>query len=219
MSLKLKMSWPIPASAMYHIKCSTFNIYRNWQALTLRHGLAERNDDTTCESWNHVWSGTIQWHCSAALAPHIRVRNATDKWCRTSDVWRQYREDGSVKDRPRSGRPRKSSQRQDRSLLRMARWNRMLSFARLRACWMRLLRYPISSATVQHRLRRGGYRACRPVRKPVLSEQHRQVCNWNKPSWLTLRPVFSSLSTGYIFCIVMYHYNYIYFFYLFQARL
>ena len=41
---------------------------------------------------------------------------------------------------------------------------------------------PISSATVRHRLRRGGYRACRPVRKPVPSEQHRQVCNWNKPS-------------------------------------
>ena len=145
------------------------------------------------KQWHNLWilKSCLKWHCSAALAPHIRVRNATHKCCRAipnnwferewsyyqccdicaagipistvKDVWRRYREDGSVKDRPRSGRPRKSSQRQDRSLLRMARRNRMLSSARLRRHWMRLLRYPISSATVRHRLRRGGYRAYSPV--------------------------------------------------------
>ena len=91
----------------------------------------------------------------------------------------------------------------------MARRNRMLSSARLRGHWMRLLRHPISSATVRHRLRRGGYRACCPVRKPVLSEQHRQVCNWNKPS------LFITIHRWYIlYCYVslqLYIYFFIYF--------
>ena len=124
------------------------------------------------KQWHNLWllKSSLKWHCSAALAPHIRVWNAMDKCCRAipnnwferewsyyqccdicaagnphstvKDVWCRYREDGSVKDRPRSGRPRKSSQRQDRSLLRMARRNRMLSSARLRRHWMRLLRQP-----------------------------------------------------------------------------
>ena len=172
------------------------------------------------KQWHKLWilKSCLRWHCSAALAPHMRVRKRRTSVAEryqiiglkengritnaaisaqlgipistVKDVWRWYREDGPVKDRPRSGRPRKSSQRQDRSLLRMARRYRMLSSARKRRRWMRLLRHPISSATVRHRLRQGGFRACGPVRKPALSDQHRQVCNWNKPSWLTLGPVF-----------------------------
>ena len=142
---------------------------------------------------------------NAAISAQLGIPISTIK-----DVWRRYREDGSVKDRPRSGRPRKSSQRQDRSILRMARRNRVLSSARLRGHWMRLLRHPISSTTVRHRLRRGGYRACRPVQKPVLSEQHRQVCNWNKPSF------FIAIHRWYILYCYVSSQIYIYFFIYFR---
>ena len=70
---QLDMSWTIQTSARYHINCSTFNTYRNWQAWTLRQGLAKRNNDKLVNSeilFQVVLFGTT-----------YQVLNVTDKYC------------------------------------------------------------------------------------------------------------------------------------------
>ena len=79
--------------------------------------------------------------------------------------WRQTR---TVEDRPRSGRPRKTNQCQDRHLLRMARQNRFLSAMRLRNQWQAVHGQRVSRELVNKRLLQAGYRARRPRIRPRL---------------------------------------------------
>lgn len=90
------------------------------------------------------------------------------------DIVRRYRANPQeVKDLPRSGRPRKTSAREDRTLCRLARRGRTKSSRMLRRLWR--LRYPISCRTVRRRLREHRYRACRPLRKTRLTPRHKEV--------------------------------------------
>ena len=110
---------------------------------------------------------------------------------------------GDVFDRPRSGRPRKTTPREDRRLARIAMRNRFSTTMELRRRWN--LGIPISRGLVLLRLRQLNIRNRRPVRKPELTQRHRQVsqkrryfistwqsnylndlCYWNICQWMLI---------------------------------
>jgi len=103
----------------------------------------------------------------------------------------KHRLTGSVEDRPRSGGPRKTTARQDRHLIRLARQNRFMSARRLRDRWQGVLRQRVSRQLVNQRLVEAGYRARRPRRRPLLTPMHRKARhrwaeyrqNWNIRTW------------------------------------
>ena len=78
-----------------------------------------------------------------------------------------------VVDKPRSGRPRKTTTREDRSLCRLARGRRTASSSQLRRDWA--TPNIVSSRTVRRRLNAHRYKARRPIKKPRLSDAHKQV--------------------------------------------
>lgn len=98
---------------------------------------------------------------------------------------------GTVIDRPRSGRPKVSSARDDRRLLRLSRANRRLSASELRQQWS----ITASLSTVKSRLRQGGLKGCIAVRKPFWKEVHKRNrmawCkarkDWTLDQWRTMR--------------------------------
>ena len=113
-----------------------------------------------------------------------------------SRLIRKWHETGTVCDRPRSGRPRKSTRREDRLLLRMARQNRFLSANHLRNTWQQHLGVRVSREMVNKRLLAGGYKSRRPRRQPKLTRahkaahlrwvtyhQHWNICTWRRILW------------------------------------
>jgi len=95
---------------------------------------------------------------------------------------------GSVKDRPRSGRPRKTTPREDRFIVTSSRRNRRYSSRKL----MRLLRNAtgtrVSDQSVRNRLHSARLKACRPYVGIPLTLRHRQErrqwalahCRWTR---------------------------------------
>lgn len=92
-------------------------------------------------------------------------------------VCKKFAVTNSVKDKPRCGRKRVSSKRDDRNLIRMAMKNRCLTLIRLARQWT----VPTSKHTVRRRLREFGLRARTPRKKPLLNvKQRRQRMEWAK---------------------------------------
>ena len=79
---------------------------------------------------------------------------------------------GQAKDRPRSGRPRKTSARDDRALVYMSNRHPMAGSRYLRQNWNAGVR--VSTSTVRRRLKAVGLRARRPIRRPFLTPRHMQ---------------------------------------------
>ena len=102
---------------------------------------------------------------------------------------RRQRITGSVNDRPRSGRPRKTSIRSDRLLIRTARAHPFTPATQLRQQWPPGGR--ISVRSVVRRLHNANLRARRVVRRPHLLPRHRQIrmqwaydhLHWNIRNW------------------------------------
>ena len=101
----------------------------------------------------------------------------------------RYRADGTVSERQRSGRPRKTDERENRYLKRLARANPTLTARRLRDQWP--VHGPISVRTVTRTLNRGGVKARRPIKRPQLTPRHKRArfdwacdhLHWNIRSW------------------------------------
>lgn len=91
-----------------------------------------------------------------------------------SKILKRNRETGTPVQRPRSGRPRISTARQDRWLVMQCRRNRWQTSTHLRQQWRGVLRRPVSTRTVRRRLCRAGYWARRPWRCPGLTLNHRR---------------------------------------------
>lgn len=88
----------------------------------------------------------------------------------------RYRENpDSVRDRPRSGRPRITTDRQDRRLTTDARRNRFQSLEVLRYRWRHLHGARGSRRTVGRRLNAGRLRARRPLYTPPLTHRHKRA--------------------------------------------
>ena len=94
-----------------------------------------------------------------------------------------------VKDRPRSGRPKKTTARDDRALVRLVRRSPFTNSRVLSQQWE--TRNRVSMSTVKRRLYAAGMKARRPVRRPLLTAHHKEErlrwCNerrhWNMRSW------------------------------------
>ena len=92
-----------------------------------------------------------------------------------SKVLKRNRETGVPTPRARPGRPRKTTEREDRYLLRLCRNGRTKSANTLRAEWLRFTNTPVSRMLVNLRLIRAGYFARRPLKKLLLLQRHRQA--------------------------------------------
>ena len=86
-------------------------------------------------------------------------------------LWRRYQQYNSVRDRPRSGRPRVTSRRQDNFIRTTHLRNRFQPASVTSRSIPRLRR--ISPRTVRNRLREARIRPRRPAIRPVSLRRHR----------------------------------------------
>lgn len=92
-----------------------------------------------------------------------------------SRLMQRLEETGSVKDRPRPGQPRKSDERDDRSLrLRVLR-NRRKTARQLQRELLGDRQVRLSTDTIRRRLKAAGLKAYRPYRGIVLTPGHRRA--------------------------------------------
>lgn len=88
-------------------------------------------------------------------------------------ILRRHREAGTLSPERSTGRPRRTSARDDRQLLNMSRRNRRMPASRLCHLWRRHFGVNVSRETVNRRLVQHGYRARRMTKVPRLTVRHR----------------------------------------------
>lgn len=90
-----------------------------------------------------------------------------------SRLLKKQRETGNVGDRPRSGRPKLTTPREDRLLLRISRRNRFASSESVRSMFRDSTGVRLSRSAVNKRLIRAGLYARRPAKRPRLLPRHK----------------------------------------------
>ena len=116
------------------------------------------------------------------------------EWVSASTISRlraKFLETGEVKDRPRSGRPKKTTPREDRYITLSALRNRRLSVRILRDRFARRFGRRLSDQTIRNRLHATNLRARKAARKPAMTALHRiarmrwcrQHLRWNREMW------------------------------------
>jgi len=103
-----------------------------------------------------------------AVAGHYDVSRIT-----ISRLMIRLRQTGRTNDRPRNGRPRKTSQRQDRYVRLIHLRNRMITTEDTARRTPGLPNIQILFQTVRRRLRESGLRVRRPVVGPIVKQRHR----------------------------------------------
>ena len=94
---------------------------------------------------------------------------------------KRVRESGSVNDRPHSGRPRLSSARENRELVRISLRDRRLTSTQLKREWSETSQVSSSSRTVRRRLDDTGLYGRVARKKPLLTDRHKLIrLNWAK---------------------------------------
>ena len=88
-------------------------------------------------------------------------------------LMQRFRQTGNVTDRPRAGRPRKKTSREDRLVSRRARQRPFSTAGALRGNLA--FGGHISTRTVIRRLHNQGMRARRPIQRPQLTLRHRHA--------------------------------------------
>ncbi|XP_061196656.1 uncharacterized protein LOC133204931 [Saccostrea echinata] len=85
----------------------------------------------------------------------------------------RWRRTGGVEEAKRSGRPRKTTEREDRLLKRLAKQSPFDTANTLRSKWNTQAR--ISRSTVNRRLNKERMRSRRPIKRPLLSQRHKEA--------------------------------------------
>ena len=106
-----------------------------------------------------------------------------------SRLVRKYTQTNNVKDLPRSGRPRVTSDRDDRALQRLVRRMPFATSHVLEQHWLPNRR--LSTRTVRNRLKSAGLKSRRVIKRPLLADRHRRTrlawClarrGWNLRTW------------------------------------
>ena len=88
-----------------------------------------------------------------------------------SRLVREHQQTNHVQDHTRSGRPRVTSQREDRALLRLVGRQPYATSTALKRQWLPYRH--ISTKTVQNRLKVHGLRARRIIKRPFLTDRHK----------------------------------------------
>jgi transposase len=102
------------------------------------------------------------------VADHFRVNHSI-----IVRLMQRFRQTGNVTDRPRAGRPRKTTPREDRLISRRARQRPFSTAGALRSNLA--FGGHISTRTVIGRLHHQGMRAWRPIKHPQLTLRHRHA--------------------------------------------
>ena len=111
-----------------------------------------------------------------AIASRVKCSHSA-----VSKTLKRLKESGSVDDRPRSGRPRLSSARDDRELVRICLRNRRLTSTQLKRDWNETSLVSCSSRTVRRRLDDAGLYRRVARKKPLLTDRHKTIrLNWAK---------------------------------------
>jgi len=121
-----------------------------------------------------------------AIAKRVKCSHSA-----VSKTVKRHKETGSVDDRPRSGRPRLSTLRDDRELLRISLRNRMFTSTQLKREWNETSLISCSARTVRRRLDENGLFGRVARRKPLLTDRHRKIRlkwakehkNWSIEDW------------------------------------
>ena len=90
-------------------------------------------------------------------------------------VWQRYLDTGSVDERAGRGRPRKTTDRDDRYIVNMAKRRRFESAKTLNADFLDASGVHICEQTVRNRLHAANIRARRPAVRPPLTPEHRRL--------------------------------------------
>jgi transposase len=106
-----------------------------------------------------------------------------------SRLVRKYIQTNNVKDLPRSGRPRITSDRDDMALQRLVRRMPFATSPVLKQQWLPNRR--LSKRTVRNRLKSAGLKSRRVIKRPLLADRHRRSrlawClarhGWNLRTW------------------------------------
>lgn len=109
-------------------------------------------------------------------------------------LWQRFRATGSVQNRPRSGRPRSTTAREDRYLTTMTLRQRRVTARRLRDRLRVTTGTLVSDQTVRNRLRANNLRSRRPaVRAPLLPRHRtarrdwcRRHVRWQRAQWASV---------------------------------
>lgn len=109
-------------------------------------------------------------------------------------VYQRYQATGGYQRRQGSGRPRATTERDNRFLMTMSLRNRRLNAVQLGQRLQEAREVEVSRWTVRRRLREGGLTAHRPATGPKLTPAHRQArlqfarehLNWTEEQWRTV---------------------------------
>ena len=106
-------------------------------------------------------------------------------------LWIRFLDTGNVTNRPRSGRPRLTTQREDRYLTNWTLRQCRVTARQLHDHLQTTTGTLISDQTVRNRLRANNLRQCRPVVRPPLLQRHRATkrnwgtrhVRWQRAQW------------------------------------
>jgi len=118
------------------------------------------------------------------IAEHFGINHSV-----VSRLLKRHREDGTVKEHQRSGRPSKTSDRQNRALTCPAMRQQFTTARTLHDDWNIPIR--ISVRSTSRRLNNARLKARRPIKRSLLTWRHRQARfewaryhrHWNIRSW------------------------------------
>lgn len=138
-------------------------------------------------------------YSSTEIAKRVKCHRTT-----VSRMIEKYKKNGSVDDKHRSGRPRKSTERQDRTLRRISMCNRKLTSPQITRIWSQTCSVEVCTSTVRRRLLAKGLKGCRARSKPLLTDHHRKCrlawakkhANWTPEQWGKV--IFSDESNFYL---------------------
>lgn len=111
--------------------------------------------------------------------------------CAITTTIKRHRETGSYKNRPKNGRKRKTTARNDRLLQRMCLRNRKRTSEQLAGDLLEESNVTISARTIRRRLTEFGLKGCKPRHKPYLTQEHKKkrllwakrYLNWTVDDW------------------------------------
>ncbi len=122
-----------------------------------------------------------------AIAARLKV-----SLCAVQNILTKKEETGSVRDKPRSGRPKQTSSREDRLLVRLSLNNRRASSKQLKRELQDASGCSVSTGTVRRRLLHAGLKGCIAAKKPMLTAKH-----WSaRFSWAKERRFWQQESMG-----------------------
>ena len=106
-------------------------------------------------------------------------------------LWQRFRTTNAVQNRPRSGRPRSTTAREDRFLMITALQQRFVTARHLRDQLRAARGTNVSDQTIRNRLRDRGLQCRHPAVRPPLLDRHRRArrdwcrhhIRWNRGQW------------------------------------